>query len=437
MGKDKNDCLNNQPEHIDNTHINAELIAKLYFRPTWYSYVNERLMYKEYEMPENTDENLDTLISWYVDKNSKKVKYAGTLLRKAFLNIPPAEQRKVGLALFTGSETDVEWLCKRLDNYKPAWNKEWVVNWHPCYSEALENAWEKYKSKFCGRLLIQFLDEEIVRKHLDELLKDDDLYFGLCRRFVNKKWWFTVDKERLAKCTTINAYLSIMSQIPQSITHDEAKLLLYKWIATLVGEYKGEISRFKHEHMFWRYENNEHRVRYAWGIDTALYYLLNMNQQGATIDFLRWDKEIYDTYYSEIGKENDSSDNHDRFVDIIYENIPEEYRIYSHIDTDNYSYFYSAGQPYVKPIIKKWNKDQEYRYSPYLRPFKSDEQDELEKSGDINEDFDYFSDPLAIEEEFQGMIQKFPNLQSFVDKLELKPVGVSKDNNSEIRDLPF
>ena len=228
-------------------------------------------------MPDNVDEDLDTLINWYTNKKSKKVKYSGVKLRRAFLELPPVEQRKVGLPLLTGGMTDVEWVCKRLDNYKPSWDKDWVINWHPCYVDSVKSAWIKFKSKFCGRLLVQFIDKEFIQKHLDELLEHDELYFGICRRFLAEPW-FTVDPIRLAKCTSINAYLSIMVQTSEGITDETARRLLYLWIATIASKLKSRFSIFKREHIFWRYSNVEHRVIYSWGIDTALYYLLKMQK---------------------------------------------------------------------------------------------------------------------------------------------------------------
>ena len=117
---------------------NAHYIIKDLFKlESWYSYVDERLSYKEYQLPKKADEDLDMLIDWYT----------------------------------------------------PGWNKDWVVNWHPCYSDAVEDVWVRYKGISCGKLLIQFLDKNIVRKHLGELLEYDELYFGLCNRFIHEDWF--------------------------------------------------------------------------------------------------------------------------------------------------------------------------------------------------------------------------------------------------------
>ena len=93
----------------DNTE---EIIKQLYQLPTWFSYVNDRLTYREYVPQNNIDEDINYLIECYVNKKSKRVRYAGVKLRKVFLELPPIEQREVGLALLTGSKADTEWVCQ-------------------------------------------------------------------------------------------------------------------------------------------------------------------------------------------------------------------------------------------------------------------------------------------------------------------------------------
>lgn len=342
-----------------------ERISQIYQLPEWVSHVDERLRYREYRRPENSEDSLAQLIDWYTNKKSKCVRYAGVKLRKAFLELPAADQRKVGMALLTGSKTDTEWVCKRLDNYKPDWDKDWVVNWHPDYAPLVEAVWKKYEGKFCGRLLIQFLDKEVVRSHMTELLKYDDLYFGLCRRFVAEPW-FSVDTDRLSKCTSINAYLSVMSQTSDGISEEEARRLLFQWIATIAAMLKGKYCTFRKEEIFWRYRMDEHRVIYAWGIDTAIYYLLKMNLNNVVEDFLRWDQLVYTTYYSQLRTEEDSSDNQERFVDVILECLPDEYKRFACIDETHYQYAISAAQPFTQPRIQPYYREYEQQSTPFL-----------------------------------------------------------------------
>ena len=70
----------------DNTE---DAIKLLYRLPSWFSYVNDRLSYKEYVPQDNINEDLNYLIECYVNKKSKRVRYAGLKLRKAFLELPP------------------------------------------------------------------------------------------------------------------------------------------------------------------------------------------------------------------------------------------------------------------------------------------------------------------------------------------------------------
>lgn len=420
--------LNDNPE---------EIIKKLYDLPTWFSYVNDRLTYKEYIQPCDVNEDLDYLIACYVNKKSKLVKNSGAKLRKVFLELPHVEQRKVGLALLTGGKTDTEWVCQRLDNYKPSWDKDWVVNWHPCYSNAVEDAWIRHRGKFCGRLLIQFLDTETIRRHFDELLEEDELYFGLCRRFIHEDW-FVLDRKRLAKSTSINAYLSIMSQTPAGITEEEARKLLYQWIATVCFMCKERFSTFKREKIFWRKSLEEHRVIYAWGIDTALLYLLKMGKQIVISDFLEWDENVHNAYINTLDNEEDSADNQERFVDVILEKIPEEYKYLSYLNSEYYDYAFSAGQPFTVPLIKKWYKDEETRHAPYLS--------ELNDGGDTysvytesqnNENILNRQIPFGSDEEFKLFMIEHPGLQELVDELDLIPDVSIRNKKSDIDECPF
>lgn len=211
----------------------SEIIKQIYNKVDWMSHVNDRLEFKEYSLPQDANESLDNLVSLYTNKKSKRVGYAGKKLKKLFVDLPGVEQRKVGLALLMGNMTDSEWVCKRLNNYKPSFDKDWIINWHPCYENAVEECWNKYHGKYCGRILIQFCPEDIVRKYIDNLI-DNDNYFYICRRFVNKPW-FKLDIEKLKRCTFINAYLSIMYKTDKGIPEDEARLLLYQWIGVLTN----------------------------------------------------------------------------------------------------------------------------------------------------------------------------------------------------------
>lgn len=423
-----------------------EVIRQLYQLPTWFSYVNDRLTYREYVPQDNIDEDLNYLIECYVNKKSKRVRYAGVKLRKAFLELPPIEQRKVGLALLTGSKADTEWVCQRLDNYKPSWDKDWVINWHPCYSKGVEEAWIKYKGKFCGRLLIQFLDKETVRKYLNELLEEDELYFGLCRRFVHEDW-FALDRGRLAKYTSINAYLSILSQTSDGITDEEATNLLYHWIGTIVAKIKEEYYVFKRENIFWRYRIEEHRVIYAWGIDTAIYYLLKMGKHSVIAKFLEWDQLVYDTYYSRLTTENDYPENQESFVDVILEKFPNQHRKYCNLNSEYYEYAYSVGQPFAVPRRKPWHTDKMYDIPMYLEESteeKSTNENDIhiEKKNSTTRLGPFSSEedirrlaPYTSEEDIKQLVETCPQLQTLIDSLELQPINSTTEQHLD--ECPF
>lgn len=142
--------------------------------------------------------------------------------------------------------------------------------------------------------MIQFLDEDIVYKHLDELTHID-YYFYLSRRFINKSW-FKLDVEKLKNSTHINSYLFIMSQTPEGISAEEARQLLYQWIAVIVLHDGKNYRSLTSQNIFWRFNDSGHRVINVWGIDTALYYLLCMNHNDVVKEILEWDEKISRMY---------------------------------------------------------------------------------------------------------------------------------------------
>lgn len=400
-----------------------DMVREIYKKYNWHSYTDDRLAYREYVMPDNTDEDIDALIAWYTDKKSKRVQYSGKRLRRVFLELPPVEQRKVGLALLTGSKTDVEWVCKNLDSYKASWDAEWVVRWHPDYAESVEKAWKKHKGKFCGRLLVQFLDTATVRKHLDELLEEDQWYYALCRRFVNEDW-FSLDRDRLARCTSINAYLSIMSQTAEGIADDEARRLLYQWIATIVAKCKDKHSAFRREEIFWR-DFYMPSVLNAWGIDTAMYYLLKMNKRSIVEEFVAWNKKVVTSCKPLDEMAEYSLENHDRFVNAILDNFPPEYKYLTYLNGEYYNYAFSIAQPFTTPRILPWLKDEEDRHPPYLS--------EPVKDCDNSGNDDHVDTQFRVED----MIEEFPAMQTLVDKLGLSPLIQEEEADEMDHDLPY
>lgn len=422
------------PQHFldamgNSTITPEERIKRIYQHPGWTNSIDDRLAYKPFVMPTDAEDSLDKLVEWYVNKKSKRVKYAGSKLRKAFLTLPPVEQRKVGLALLTGGKTDTEWVCARLLNYKPAWNKEWDINWHPCYTGAVEQAWLKHKGKQCGKLLIYFLDSNIVRQHMNDLAKDDELYICLCQRFVDEPW-FQVDADRLASCTYINEYLSIMSQTPQGISDEEAETLLYQWIGTIAALFI-ERSSWMHQYSqnFWRSNVEEHRVIYSWGMDTALYYLLNMNKNRVVNEFLKWDQKVYLAYYSRLSTEHDSPDNRKLFVECIIDNFPEEYSRFTRLNTGNYIYAKSPGVIYGRP--KKWMPD---HYSFGSLQIYLDEDHPQQVKYSLPEEMPTETPSLPernkmAQENLLKMVNKNPNLQKLVEAFGMTIADTSENEN--------
>ncbi len=313
--------------------------------PKWKSYVDEHLRYVEFEASEEANESIQQLIDWYVDKKSKRVKYSGVKLKKMFLSLPEVEQRQVGLALLTGSESDTEWTCHQLLPNKPMFQENWTVRWHPCYTEAVEACWNRFQGQYCGQLMIQFLDEEAVRRHLQEL-ETQKLYFRLCRRFANAGW-FVMDVEKLKRCTYINSYLSVMSLLPQGISPEEARALLFQWTGVATVHHMQRF--FTDGNIFWNAKTCDHRVLNAWGFTTALYYMLKMNLHEVVSDFLDWEEEVVNDYRETVKTDEDTPELEDRFRQTILDHFPDDMRHFTKLDFQHYYYVSTPGKILTVP----------------------------------------------------------------------------------------
>ena len=61
----------NKNNHLSSVKTKAyEKIKEIYNISDWQSYVDERLRFIEYSVPEDADESLEQLIQWYINKKS-------------------------------------------------------------------------------------------------------------------------------------------------------------------------------------------------------------------------------------------------------------------------------------------------------------------------------------------------------------------------------
>lgn len=398
------------PENIIGRSADAspeELVRQIYGAAAWESRVDNWLRYRPYVQPDDDDETLDNLIGWYVNKKSRRVAYAGRKLKNAFPVLPRVEQRRVGLALLGGNRADTEWVCKRLNDHWAGYGRPLAVNWHPCYAEAVEACWAKYHGSWCGRLVVQYLPEEVVCRHMDEL-SSPDYYFYLSRRFVGRPW-FRLDVDKLRRCTYINAYLHVMSHTREGIPADEARRLLYQWVATLVCRNDDDINLPIRENVFYRASNECIRVVNAWGMDTALYYLLRMNHKQVVADFLRWDEDIFRQCYGEFSEaQEDGPEPNGDLRRIIASSFPTDLTYLLHPNTDCYSFFDSPGRPWTLPRLHLGYAGREDEFSPYAASVSSMPDEGVAYSN---------------REAYARMLDMNPNLGDLAERLDLMPAS--------------
>lgn len=404
-------------EHaFSNVFINdEERIRYIYDNSKWRNFTEDWLRYVEYKPNDEESDSLEKLVEWFLNKRSKRVRYAGKRLRKAFPHLPPVEQKKVGLTLLTGSRLDIEWVCRHLDNWKESYEKEWIVKWHPCYANAIAKCWEKYHSKHCGRIAVLFLDEQYIREHIDEF-KNQDLYFRLCKRFVNEPW-FVVDIDLLKKSTSISAYLFIMSQTPHGIPANEARQLLYQWVITVALCDGTHLYQDFKDYSFWNYKAQMHSVIYAPGLSAALYYVLKMGFHDIVKEFLKWDLVVCETFALYLYPETkDDRENYGLFRTTILECIPEGLKYLARVNRTSCDYISTISQPFTEPRYKGYGDA-----SKYLEIIETNESHLLGAEENVE-----MSNKTKIEniDAFNSLLSVNPKFQDFIDKLGLIPTEV-------------
>lgn len=418
------DDAQNIADALADTNLSAEeKVGLIYNCPNWNSYVDYKLRFREFVMSDDPDEDLNTLIQWYCDKKSKRVRYAGVKLRKCFETLPPVEQRKVAMVLLSGNKADSEWVCKRLDFIQPEHSREWIVRWHPTFSNLIVDAWKKYHGMRCGLIFTQFLDESVIREHLNDLLEYDSLYFRLCRRFA-KASWFEIDAKRLKNLTAVNSYLFIMSLTDKGISDEEAELLLYQVIGVLVHQCKNGLHSYQKD-VFCNSWTNTVRMLNARGLETTLYYLLKMDKVKVVYNFLQWCSHV-DNEYSLFKYQNLRSDDSEVMIKIANRCFPDKYRYLTKLNCEEYYYVNRYGSILVEPRLIKLYDLHDGHKKPCASPYLYD--DIYQATIQPSHAKHVKGQPVqrATREDYEYMLATNPKLRELVDKLELNPIFDSK-----------
>ncbi len=396
----------------DHAQVAAEALLKDYYGSQWRNYFHEKMAPPPYELSEEMDESIDSLLEMYKDKKSRKVAYASRKLKKMFTHLPPVDQRKVGIALLEGNCTDSTYVCLRLVDYKKSAYTPWKISWHPAYAKAVELAWRRYHQFHCGRLMIQHLDEKVVRSYWEEL-SGDEYYLLLCLRFVCAPW-FQLDEERLKRVADINEYLYVMSRTAQGVSSDEARELLYRWMAVFsFRDYPVNIDLYS----FWsrvpdglfvgRVGDGGYHVLNGWGVDAALFYLLMMGHQSEVEAFVHWGDQVTRSFRGKSSPAMSEAQKSELFCRTIVEEFPADLKYLTDLDAENYIYFIYPSHPFVTPRLScpMWAADGYWEPLPSLES--QDESDE---------------DPSSNRECYEKMVERNPLVKDLFEALECTPL---------------
>lgn len=138
------------------------------------------------EDPVEKNEPIGTLIRWYGNKKSKKVRYAFEQLTDRYYWQSFIDQKRILRAfLGNGSKASANWAATRL-------RKKWIEG----FEEDVRQSWEKYRTRELAACVVTHLPAEYVLQDLP-LLEPLEEYRYICAKLGNTPG-FVMDESRLS-----------------------------------------------------------------------------------------------------------------------------------------------------------------------------------------------------------------------------------------------
>lgn len=147
----------------------------------------------------------------------------------------------------------------------------------------------------------------------------------------------------------INAYLFILSESKLGITSQEARRLLYQWIAITASLYSDpyyyrSVVNLPFFHL---------SLRKLQGLNTAIYLLLEMEQEDVVKQFVAWSRLVDNKLWDKkqefrrncIGS---NTENHIQLANLIIENLPEDLVYIAHPQEDYRNYIHHIAHPFAE-----------------------------------------------------------------------------------------
>lgn len=370
-----------------------ENIRRIYGNPEWAMPIKKNANRESLPLFAMPEEPLSQLLAWYKDENYRSKRKVADKLCSLFLSLPPEEQHEVGIALLGGRREDSRFVCEVLNDGFLDWNGD-PVRWDLCYAQAVEECWNRHHDWACGKLLAQRLDEEIVKRYWNEL-SEWGHYLSLYERFMNEPW-FELDKDELKLCTEVNKYLSILLRTGVRISYEEARLIMFQWIALLLDDRLQPYELLDCE-AFRKGGAGERQIINIPKFDKAMWYLLSMKLDKVVEEIL----ELNELVRSKTKGCNDRA-----LRKVAIENFPEDLRflLYNYYDTDGWVEY--RGQRVAMPKWFPGCTDPNGYVCVYFKTYGRSSEDEEEWEED--------------EEEWYDRIVRDPNVKHLMQAFDLE-----------------
>ena len=339
-------------------------------------------------------------LKWYADKKGGHVTEARRMLVYSYEFTTNHYRHEIMKAFLRGSATDRKWAYTKLMN---------TDNWHAMYEPLILENWVVYKELRCSWLLTRYFPEEVLLKYAKGLEINTSYYF-LCKRLAGNPA-FQVNWQFLKRNTTILRYLEIRMLSGAFCGEDEARELIFQWIAVpLHFRYWVKSGQVDTRNLPDLYYSDYHPLHLE-GMDKALFYLCKMGYAGLVQDIYRWaDEVVQEVLRMSQAKSKDSDKRKDTLGAVIIMNFPPEYHFM--LEFEEWTVFGVVdfkNRPLAEwrssldlLLRKEWVMPDEHDDEPLFL----DEEEEIRSP-----------EQAASSDALQKMREKNPSLDSFLEQL--------------------
>lgn len=166
------------------------------------------------------NESLTTLLKLYLNKRSKKVRYARQCIKDRFDKQSYRDQNRILRAFLSGPAIDCDWAGRILRD-----------NWRKEMKDYVGDAWVRTRRQILAYVILRYFPNSYILQEQDSL-SDVVEYHYVCARIGNEPGFF-IDESRL----TIPNLFYVMAKLGRTIDSEDMEKKLYDFLLNYDGYY--------------------------------------------------------------------------------------------------------------------------------------------------------------------------------------------------------